>query len=97
MTDRISIKTLENMVARLNKMTNSPETYSHRDETGFHAHIGHWTLSQAYGGVCVERVMNEDGGVTCPIWMGHVPKREAYNRLRAFMAGLEYHKYERVE
>jgi len=93
MTDRISIKQLEAMVARLNRLTDSPPKPYERDDDGrLRAQIGNWHISQAYGGVCVERMANEGGGVSCPIWMGHVPKREAYNRLSAFIAGLEFNQ-----
>ena len=45
---------------RKNRITNSPETYCTNGNpiTGhvpFKANIGHWCLSQAYGGVGVER------------------------------------------
>ena len=89
--ERISIKTLEILVTRLNKITNSPETPWTRDSNGkMHANIGNFHLSQAYGGVCVHRMHSEGGGITTPISHGHIPKREAYNQLHSFINGLEF-------
>ena len=63
----------------------------------FQAQIGNYHLSATvvghrYGGVCLHRMMNESGGVTTPLVAGYVPKRELYNAMRAFIAGLEYRK-----
>lgn len=85
MPNRITIKTLESMVGRLNQITNSPETMGSPD-----ANIGHWMLSQAYGGVCVESITNSAGGTSCPIWIGHIPKRDAFAMLNVFLNGLEF-------
>ena len=91
MTQRISIKRLEAMVEHLNKITDSPSAAHTRQANGkLVANIGNWHVSQAYGGVCVERMTNESGGVSCPIWMGYIPKREAYDRLSSFIRGLEF-------
>lgn len=88
MTQRTSIKTLESIVGWINDATNSPATPYTRDETGAHANVGNFHLSQAYGGVCLQRMVNDAGGVSCPIGAGHMPKRELEGRLRAFYEGI---------
>ncbi len=85
-----TIRILELLVARLNYITRSPSTYSHSDKDGFHAHVGHWHLYRAYNGVSIERVTNEGGGTSCPIWHGFITKREAQSKLLNFMAGLDH-------
>jgi len=80
-----TIALLEKRVALLNDMTQSPTTY--RDENN-KINVGHWFLSQAYGGVCVARIANENGGEQTPIWHGYIPKRDAFNRISAFTQGL---------
>lgn len=56
------------------------------------AQIGNYHLSGAYGGVCVHCMHNDGGGVTTPIWGGHIPKREAEALMRAYLRGLEAKK-----
>lgn len=36
---------------------------------------------------------NEGGGVTAPLSSGHIPKRELWERMHAYRAGLEAVKY----
>jgi len=98
MSNRITIKQLESIVEGINRATNSPlEPYT-RDENGkWRANIGNFHLSQAYGGVELQRMVTEGGGVSCPAWNGHIPKREAAERLWTFRNGLEYAKHESAD
>ena len=90
MTYRVSIKDLEIRVAHLNEATGMPAApYTKGKDDKFHCNIGNYHLSQAYGGVCVHQMSNENGGVREPIWSGHVPKREALERLSAFIRGMD--------
>lgn len=94
---RITEKQLESLCDYLNTITNSPATYGGRNEAGqFKANIGHYHISHAYGGVCLHRVMNEGGGVNTPVVHGHVPKRELFNLMHAFIKGLEAVRYNDV-
>ena len=90
MANRITDKDLENVVARINRITNSPlEAYT-KDENGkFRANTGNYHLSYAYGGVELQRMHNEAGGVTTPLNTGHVTKRELYNLMQAYINGLQ--------
>ena len=92
MAQRITEKQLENLVTWINELTGSPVEYRNK-ETG-KINIGHFTLSHAYGGVCVHRIVNEGGGCSTPIVHGHVTKRELYNEMHAFIKGLEFSKRE---
>lgn len=93
MSTRITTSMLESQVARLNKMTNSPAEYSHRDENGkFCAHVGHYYLAGAYGGHKLERIVNESGGCTDVLRCGFTTKRELYNLISAYMDGIEVSK-----
>lgn len=86
---RITIKDLRNLAAMLNKITNSPAEYSTQVDGKFSANVGHYHISQAYGGYCLHRVMNTGGGVTCPIRHGHGPARVLYDSMHAYIRGLE--------
>lgn len=88
--DRITIKHLKALAHRLNQITGSPVEPYTRGADGHHrANIGNFHISQAYGGYCLHRMMNEGGGVTCPLGNGHGPARELYEQMRAYIAGFE--------
>lgn len=94
MATRITVANLEAVVDRINRLTGSPATPWRREGDRNRANIGNYHLSQAYGGVCLNRMANESGGVTTPLGMGHVPKRELYEQLHAFLRGLDIGKGE---
>lgn len=85
---RITEKHLQSVVDRLNTITGSPmKTYIDGK-----AQIGNYHLSHAYGGVCLNRMHNECGGVSSPLSIGHVSKRELAGLLHAFIAGINTSK-----
>ena len=91
--DRITQKNLNELCGVLNKVTGSPLKAWVRDDAGkLHAQIGNFHINQAYGGVELQRMMNEGGGIDTPLGYGHVPKRELWNKMQAFLRGLELAK-----
>ena len=90
--NRISKKLLQSRVETINSVLGMPDSPYTRTDDKFTANIGNFHLSQAYGGYCVHRMVNEKGGVSTPIWYGHIPAREAYERICAFIAGLTFTK-----
>ena len=89
MTTRITIANLQAVVDRINRVTGSPSTPWRREGDRNRANIGNYHLSHAHGGACLHRMANESGGVTTPLGFGHVPKRELYEQLHAFLRGIE--------
>ena len=90
MTRRITDKDLNAMAALLNRLTGSPSTYcANAAGEPFEANIGHYHISHAYGGVSLHRTSNHGGGVSSVLGCGHIPKRDLYNRMDAFIAGIE--------
>lgn len=87
--DRVSIKTLEAIVARINRMTGSPMEPYTRGPRGLVANVGNYHLSGAYGGYALHRMSNDGGGVSDVLRSGHVPKRELRDLMFAFIEGLE--------
>jgi len=90
---RITNKDLEAVVRRINLITKSPLDSWERTKLPdgrliSKSNVGNYHLSYAYGGVSLHRMSNESGGVSTPINSGHVPKRELYNLLQAFLSGL---------
>ncbi len=94
MADRITQKDLEYQVKRINEKTNSPETPYTRNgkkgkrEAGFTANIGNYHLDYAYGGVKLVRMVSDGGGITMVSRSGFGTKRELYNWMSAFLAGI---------
>ena len=85
---RTSIATLKTLVEQINIAKNAPLTPYTNDNWKMRGNVGNYHLSQAYGGVCVHLMANENGGVTTPIWHGHIAKRDAENMIRAFLRGM---------
>ena len=86
---RITQKDLEQKVTLLNEITGSPLTHWTRANGKITANIGHFYVSQAYGGVNLARNVNLGGGVSETLSCGHMPKKELYQMLCAFIAGIE--------
>jgi hypothetical protein len=87
---RITERDLEGLVGRINRMTKSPLTpYLKHADGKFTAWIGNYHISHAYGGVCLHRMVNEGGGVRDVLMCGHVPRRELYTAMHAYILGLE--------
>ena len=87
--ERITEKMLQLRIDRLNELTGQPMTPYTKTENGLKANIGNYHLSHAYGGVCVHQMHNDGGGVSCPLNHYHAPKREVFESLGAFIAGIE--------
>jgi hypothetical protein len=85
---RITDKHLQAKIDWLNKITGSPVAPYIEGK----AQIGNYHLSHAYGGVCLQRMHNESGGVSSPLSCGHIPKRELAGLLDAFIAGINTQK-----
>jgi hypothetical protein len=83
--DRITNKNLNGLCAIINRVTGSPEA-PYVDGV---AQIGNYHISHAYGGVSLQRMSNASGGVTEPLYCGYQTKRDLWNRMHAFLKGLE--------
>lgn len=90
MSYRITIKNLDGQCTVLNRITNSPEMYRRGDVI----QVGHYHISQSYGGFNLYRVANTSGGVDCPLGIAHIPARELSGLMFAYVAGIQYSKGE---
>jgi len=87
---RITLKQLQAQIEQLNSITNSPKSpWTQGTDGRLSANVGNHHLSRGFGGCCVHRMANENGGVTTPLVHGHVPKRELFNKLEAYISGIE--------
>lgn len=94
MSERITQKDLEYRVARINEVTNSPmESWTRRGKEGarkpgFKANIDNYHLDYAYGGVRLVQHVNKGGGIRVISSTGFGTKRELFNWMDAFLAGI---------
>ena len=84
---RVTKEMLENKVDHLNNVTDSPRKYF-SDDGKFTVNIDHYCIGGAYGGYELHRICTNGGGVTTPLNTGHIPKKELYDRISAFIYGI---------
>lgn len=58
-----------------------------RDGANHRAMVGRYTLQGAYGGLQLQQIINEGGGVRA-ITSGYLSKREVYNLIHAYREGM---------
>ena len=89
--NRITKKQLQARIDTINSILGTPENPYTRTESGLSANVGNFHLSEAYGGYGVG-LMTDGGGSSDPIWRGHISARDAYDRISAFIAGIQFSK-----
>ena len=85
----ISKKALDTLANQINTATSSPTSAYTRINDRNVANIGNYHISSTYGGYTLHRMMNADGGVVDILGCGYIPKRELFNLMRAYLAGIE--------
>lgn len=90
---RITLKQLELVVERINSATGSPpEPYSKLPTGEFKANIGCYHLDGAYSGWALYKICSSGGACNDIFRVGHVPKRELYELMHAYLLGIEQKK-----
>ena len=84
MQHRVTQSHLQAVVDRINRITGSPTI----PYIGNIAQVGNYHLSGAYGGVCLHRMHNLGGGVSSPLSIGHISKRQLLDLMYAYIQGL---------
>lgn len=86
MTQRITMKQLEAVAARINRETNSPlEPYT-RTADKFVSNVGNYHIDEGTGCYSFRRMSNEQGGVSS-IFSART-KSELYDQMHAFLSGV---------
>ena len=86
--ERITNAMLDQLCKQINEATGSPtHTWTKGADGRMTASLGHYHIDGAYGGVALQRMCSEGGGVTTVIPRG--TKRELYDRMRAYMDGIK--------
>ena len=89
--NRITKKQLIARIETINSILQRPATPYTQVDGKLVANIGNFHLSEAYGGYGVG-LMTDGGGSSDPIWRGHITARDAYDRISAFISGLQFSK-----
>ena len=88
MAYRITEADIKATVARINRAMHAPqEPYTKTEDGSYHANIGNYHISGAYGGVSLHKMLTNGGGVTDVFMCGHIPKKDLYGRMQAFLQG----------
>lgn len=86
--DRITQKQLEALASSINVATgNNVCSHTKNAEGTYTTNVGNYHLDYAYGGITLHQTVNSSGGVR-EIFAGHMPKRELFDRMHAFLAGI---------
>ena len=89
---RTTTKHIESLIKQLNELTHNPTESNYLLTTNQGRklcwNVGNYHLISAYGGYNLAQVVNNDGGITEPIYGGYVSKRELYNKLTAYTNGV---------
>lgn len=92
MSDRITNRHLDELCRVLNRSflgdANVP-LWNRQEDGSLKATVGAYYIDGAYGGVALYRMSTEGGGVSDVFHSGHMTKRDLYNRIRAFMDGID--------
>lgn len=86
---RITAKNLTNVIAHLNKLTGNPLKPYELVGDKHVSQRGNYHLSGAYGGWALHQMVGEGGGIRDVLQSGHVPAKQLYNLIHAYIRGLE--------
>jgi hypothetical protein len=89
--NRVTDKHLSAKVDTINEIMHTPKTpwqKRKKGETRNVANVGNYHLSYAYGGVSLEQMVNEGGGVRLVCTSGHISKRELAGLMDAYISGI---------
>lgn len=87
--NRITRKDLQAVVDRLNRLVGASLEAYVKEGDKYAAQIGNFHISGAYGGVALHRMVNKSGGVSDVFSRGHMPTRELYELIHAYICGFE--------
>ena len=90
--ERITKQQLEALTKWINELTGNPVTPYAKDKDGkYKPQANCYHLSGAYGGYALHQMCETGSGVH-DIFGGHMPKRELYNKMHAFIKGIRTEK-----
>lgn len=90
MAERITVRDLRNIAARLDRMAGlDPDRpiWTKGEDGQNRAEIGRHYIDGAYGGWSLHIIMSESGAVSAPFG-GHFPARDLYHMLHAYADGI---------
>lgn len=90
MSNRVTMSQLYDLLSRINAKAGFNESVKLWNQVDGKntSTVGMYCLNGAYGGWQMARICNESGGQST-VTHGFVSKRELYNLMRAFLAGMD--------
>ncbi len=88
-SNRVTRADVDRLCERINQATNSPTEYGTTQRGKLTHNIGHFHCASGYGGLMFERTTSPLGGTVNIFGSGYIPTKDMYNRLQAFIKGLE--------
>jgi hypothetical protein len=86
---RITQKDLEYLVLELNRSTGKPiEPYTKQSDGSFKSNTGCYILDYAYGGVALNKLVTDGGGVMRISKDGYGTKRQLHDFIVAILTGM---------
>ena len=90
MSNRITNKDLEHMLARINSEAGKPlEPYTQDSEGRYRPNAGTYVLDSAYGGVRLSQMSQKEGCSGTRDITGLGTKRETHLKMHAFLRGMQ--------
>ncbi len=88
MSDRITIKQLENLADRINNAAGTPSEPWTLVDGKYVAQAFNYHITGAYGGHCLEQMAESGSGSRDALSTGFTTKRDLYQRMQAFLLGI---------
>jgi hypothetical protein len=92
--NRITRKDIDGAINYLNRITGNDAEPYRKEGDKWVANKGNFHLSGAYGGHSLHQMSNDDGGIRDIFNCGHVPMRELYDLIHAYIKGIEFARKE---
>lgn len=92
--NRITRKDVDGAINYLNRITGNDAEPYRKEGDKWLANKGNFHLSGAYGGHSLHQMSNDDGGIRDIFNCGHVPMRELYDLIHAYIKGIEFARKE---
>ncbi len=86
---RITERDLQSVCDRINRTVGAPIAPYTRKGGVFSPNPGTYLISAAYGGYALHRMAPEGTGESDVFRSGHIARRDLYERMHAFLTGLE--------
>lgn len=94
MMNRITRKDVDGAINYLNRITGNDSEPYRKEGDKWLANKGNFHISGSYSGFSLHQMGNDDGGIRDIFNCGHVPMRDLYDLIHAYIKGIEFARKE---